>query len=643
MTTSTRASHSPGTLGHQAIHALQDALASLEASPRLLKEERSIRQPDSWLAERCWHMLASAGHTESALVLATLIAPRQPLAVPQALLALAASVQERRNILQFVRKRLEQHVLLLIPATPEAVVSYSEHLLLASATAVHLHHPAMIFTCLERLDQIEGTWGTIMASSDLRPHLATTVAASPLHPLTAHLITTCLPRFALAGAQFLAELTACCVMEEGDVKPGRRPIMDLCLTAVQDYVPADVTIRRYTATILARTGQCQAVLDTMDVMHNIMEAQQEHALPARDVDDNLLRHVVRAGANTDVDFQVFTLQEALRALPAAQRTDAAVKQMAERLVNLASRSDGWTAAGATAALIDTGWFEEASAMVEKIPPEDTARSDAICVIVQGCLERREPAQADAQVRKSWRWISQLADENVKRLTIRRLAEAYVQAGYAQQGMALLSRRSSAGWLQRLLRSTPKEPEEWHLSETWLELLCQLKAPQSQATTAEKTLMRRVVARAPVLLEGEALVAFYLRMLPNLLEAGRWTYIVDLLPGLQQALLQIKGMRHAVRTRDCTGYLVQALARIPHEHRLWLTQTLQQWTAELWAQTAREGIWQAVYSIDGCLALVQALEGPQPILAIGRFAQNANENLDWGRPVAAAVQAAVKSI
>ncbi len=634
---------SPGTLGHQAIQALQHALSSLQASPRLLKEERNIRQPDSWLAERCWHMLASTGHADSALVLATLIAPRQPLAVPRALLVLAASSRERRNVLQFVRKRLEQHIFLLIQATPEEVDAYSEHLLLAGTTAAHLHSTALIFTCLERLDQIPGTWEAIMHSPDLRPHLAITVAASPLHPLTAHLITTCLSRFELAGAQFLAELAAHCVMEEGEIKPGCRPTMELCLTAVQDYVPADVTIRRYTATVLARTGECQAVLDTMDIMHNIMEAQRENALPVRDADDNLLRHVVRTGANTDVDFLVFTLQEALRALPVARHTDAAVRQMADRLVHLASRSDGWTAAGATAALIETGWLAEASAMVDKIPPEDTARSDAICVIVQGCLERKEPAQADAQVRKSWPWINQLQDENVKRQTIRRLAEAYVQAGYPQQGMALLARRSNPGFLQRLFRSTPKEPEEWHLNETWLELLCQLRAPQDKTAVSEKALMRRLVARAPVLLEGEALASFYLRILPNLLEAERWTYITDMLPGLQQALLQIKGMRHAVRTRECLRYLVQSLERIPHEHRLWLTQILQQWMVEFWTQTAQAGIWQTVYSIDGCLALVQALEGAQPILAIGRFAQSANENLDWGRPVEAAVQEAVKAI
>ena len=71
--------------------------------------------------------------------------------------------------------------------------------------------------------------------------------------------------------------------------------------------------------------------------------------------------------------------------------------------------------------------------------------------------------------------------------------------------------------------------------------------------------------------------------------------------------------------------------------------LQQWMVEFWTQTAQAGIWQAVYSIDGCLALVQALEGAQPILAVGRFAQSANENLDWGRPVEAAVQEAVKAI
>ncbi len=643
MATTSRDSQPASTLGHQAIQALQRALSSLQASPRLLKEERSIRQPDSWLVERCWRMLARTGRAESALVLATLAVSRQPLAVSRALLALAAAGAQHRDVRQFVHKRLVQHTQLLLQTPADTVETYSEHLILASATAAYLRQPALIFSCLERLDQISDTWSAILDSPDLRPHLAIAVAAAPLHPLTAQLIATCLPRFELAGAQFLTELTAHCVTTSGEVRPERRDTMELCLTSVQTYQPADVTIRRYTTTVLARAGECQAVLDAMTIMDNIIEAQRENTLPARDVDDNILRHVVRTGANTDIDFQVFTLQEALRALPTSRRGDHAVQSLADSLIRLAGRSDGWTAAGATAVLMELGWPTAASDMVEQIPLADPARSDAICVIVQGCLERLEPAQADAQVRRSWPWINQLPDEHIKRLTIRRLAEAYIQAGYTQQGMALLARRSRSGWRQRLFRSAPKEPEEWRLSETWLQLLCQLKTSPDQATAAEKALMRRVTTRAPILLEGEALASFYLRVLPPLLACERWTYLTDLLPGLQKALLRIKGMKHAVRTRDCTHYLIQALAQIHHEQKLWLTRILQQWAVELWTQSAQEGIWQAVYSIDGCLELMQALEGAQSILTVGRFAQSAHENLAWGRPVDAAIQEAVKAI
>lgn len=631
-------------MGLQAIYALQRALAQLAGSTAILKEERSIRQPDSWLVERCWRTLAQTGHAEAALVLASLIAPRQPLAVPTALMILAEQAHTSLHISLFVRKRLSQHAFQLFQHTARTYPDlYLNNLLLTAAAAAIVELPALAFSCLERLDQIPDGWRTVLEAPELRPILARTFALTPPHPLTRHVIVSSLPRFGVEGAQFLNHLTTHLVEPTGEVTATGRSRMDLCLQAVAGFESGDVSVRRYATSILARAGRSDAVRRSVETLAAVIDAKSETALPARDADENILRHVVRSGANTDVDFQVYTLQEALCALPHALRGHADVRHLTERLVALAGRSDGWTATGAITALVETGCLEAAVDAVQGIAPADVAKSDAICLLVEGFLQQRGPEAADAQVRASWPWITQLEDGHLKRLTIRRLAELYIQHSLPQQGLALLTRRSRSGFLQRMFRSTPKEPEEWQLSDDRIRLLCVIQHPEALPDISEKSLINHLTTRAPSLLEGEALAVFYLRLLPVLVSAGRWHHVTGLLPGISQALRRIKGQKYAVRTREFTGHLAAALQAIPHENRTWLAEILRQWVMDLWNGSTQDGIWHTVYSIDGCLELVQAFEGDQPILAIGRFAQNANQDLAWGRTMDAAVQQAVETL
>lgn len=624
------------TLGQLAIQSLQHALEASTASAGLLREERSIRQPDSWLVEQCWSALARTRHAEAALVLASLIAHRQPLAVSQALLALAQQAHASPNVAQFVRKRLHQHAALLWQHTGPEPATYRDNLLLVSVAAAKLGLSTLVFSCLERLDQLPGTWQAIMRTPEQRLSLATAIAAVPLHPLPASLLDTCLERFELDGALFLNELSALLVTETGDIVPGRGRTLQRCIKSIEQFVSGDMMIRRCTTNVLARAGEAQAVLESLDILASIMEAQAEAAPTVRDADDNILRQVVRTGANRNVDFQVFVLQEALRALPAVLRTGPEAQILAERLAGLAGRSDGWTVSGAIAVLVDAGWLETAAELVHRLDPGDAARSDALCMLVQGLLAQAQWDQADAQVRQAWPWIMQLPDEHVKWLTVRRLAELYVEADRPRQGLALMHRRTPTRFWHRLLRSREKVSEERRLGELRVRLLC-LMADRESRTGEEKALMHRLMVRAPALLEGEALATFYLSLLPSLIAAGRWHHVTDLLPGIHRALIRIKGQRHAVRTREMAGHLARCLALIPHREKARLARILQQWLMDFWARTRQDGIWQAVYSIDGCLELILALEGAQPVLAIGRFAQNANRNLAWDRTIEAAVQ------
>lgn len=634
---------SQAALTDLAVRTLTHALASPGGMEALLKEERSIRQPDSWLVEQCWRTLAETGQADSALVLASLVTPRQPLAVAETFLALAQVSNLRAETVQFLRERLNQHLAVTLMTEDGDRERMDRNLIMSAVAAATLHLPNLAYTCLEKLDQTSGMWSRLLQDTDLRPLLAQTVAALPAHPLTRNLVLGGLVHHNQSdGARFLKEVADRLDTDEG--RPaGHARMLELCLEAVRGPIAVDLGARRYIAAVLARGGDIRAVTETIDTLAAVMEAQSETRLPHRDADDNILRHVVRSGANTDVDFQVFTLQEALRALPSELHSHPHVAHLAQHLVDLTRHSDGWTAASATAALADIGQTDAAARVVAGIPADDIARSDAVCELVDGCLAAGRSEQAATQVREAWSWISGLADEHLQRLTIRRLAELYARAGHPDKARVLLAERRRTGFWQRLWPRKHREPEEWLLSEDWVRLLCLLGDSNRSNTGEIRARARSLAVRAPLLLEGEALAIFQLRMMPHLVAAGQYSALIDMLPGITKALSRIKGQKHAVRTRDFAMHLSAALARAPQPERQALAEALQSWTVELWQTAAQAGIWQAVYSVAGCLALVQALAGARAVLDIGRFALHANRGQTWGGTVDAAVQELMETL
>ena len=634
---------SQAALTDLAVRTLTHALASPGGMEALLKEERSIRQPDSWLVEQCWRTLAETGQADSALVLASLATPRQPLAVAETFLALAQVPNLRAETVQFLRERLNQHLAVTLMTEDGDRERMDRNLIMSAVAAATLHLPNLAYTCLEKLDQTSGMWSRLLQDTDLRPLLAQTVAALPAHPLTRNLVLGGLVRHNQSdGARFLKEVAD--RLDTGEGRPaGHARILELCLEAVRGPVAVDLGARRYIAAVLARGGDIRAVTETVDTLAAVMEAQSETRLPHRDADDNILRHVVRSGANTDVDFQVFTLQAALRVLPSELHSHPHVAHLAQHLVDLTRHSDGWTAASATAALADIGQMDAAARVVAGIPADDIARSDAVCELVDGCLAAGRSEQAAAQVRAAWSWISGLADEHLQRLTIRRLAELYARAGHPDKARVLLAERRRTGFWQRLWPRKHREPEEWLLSEDWVRLLCILGDLDRSDTGEVRARARSLAVRAPLLLEGEALAIFQLRMMPHLVAAGQYSALIDMLPGITKALSRIKGQKHAVRTRDFAMHLSAALARAPQPERQALAEALQSWTVELWQTAAQAGIWQAVYSVAGCLALVQALAGARAVLDIGRFALHANRGQTWGGTMDAAVQELMETL
>lgn len=629
---------SPSALSQGARKALQAALNAQDDQSRLLREERSIRQPDSWLVERCWMTLARAGAAESALVLASLTTHRQPLAMPTALRTLSASVQFETKTGDLVRSRLDQHGMTVLDAAESRPEALDEDLILTASAAVQAGIPRLALSCLERLDQLAGGWTRTLRSTELRPALAATLAALEPHPLTRHLVRSAIPRFELDGARFLNELAGNLVDGRGQVRPGREPTMRQCLRAVAHLATGEVSIRRFAAAVQARGGEGKAALDTVRALSTMLEARQETAPPARDADESILRHVVRERADMDVDFQVFALQDCLQALPEPERKGDVAAELAESLASLAGRSDGWTASSAVAALVAAGWFEPASRLAANVAPADSTRSDSVCGLIEGLLAAGQHESADAEMRRYWDWIQTLEDDHVKWLTLRRLAELYVQAGRAEQGLKLLQPQPRRGWWSRLRRARESVPEERQLEENRIRLLCLLaRLDAGQPTGEARSQVRKLANRAQSLLQGESLAGYLLRLLPPLLDAGRWECVPVLLPAIQRALGPIKGHRHAVRTREFSALLARALGLAPAAETARLAQELSRWVQDFWMNAPAGGIWQVVYSIDGCLELVHALEGPQPLLDIGRHAHNANRELEWGRAVDSAVQ------
>jgi hypothetical protein len=141
-----------------------------------------------------------------------------------------------------------------------------------------------------------------------------------LHPLSIAVITNALRRYSDAGAQFVLNVTT--GASEHLRRPVAPPRMTRLLTVgVDTFRHATLTslhARRLTAIALAQAGAIDEVLEQLTAIANIQAARRESGLSLRKGDQNLLRQVKRPTADADIDFQVYTMQEAVRAMPVRQ-------------------------------------------------------------------------------------------------------------------------------------------------------------------------------------------------------------------------------------------------------------------------------------------------------------------------------------
>lgn len=633
----------PSPLVQSAIHALDAATEAQLDRRLLLREERNIRQPDSWLVERCWQTLADGGFGQAALEITDLIQSRGPQVMSQVLYQLAQQGNAHAELADLVGLRLSWlHSGLLSPWIGEAQAQ-ADRLLRAAAIASRIGDLTRALTYLERLDQLPDIWPYIFSLPELRAFLAESVGYVGLHPLTASLIRRALPRFGETGAQFLqavGQVAATRAAQSAD--SGARRLLRRCVEMVQTTTLVDLNCRRYTTGVLARQGLIQEVLAQIDTIADIQDAQRQSGIRRRDHDDRLLRHVVRSRANSDVDFQVYTLQDAIRSLPAPTLLSEGRDLLAERLVTLGVRSDGWTATSTAAALISVGALPQAIRVVDQIAPSDPTRSEGVVSLVRGLLAAGDVAGADAQIQKAVTWVQALEERNVERVTLWGLADVFLAYHLPQQAAQLLASRRGLGFLARLRKQWEKRVDEDELraDRIRLQIALQGQVQGDQAPDeAARLLFSKICFWAPQLLDGEALATFLNRTLAALLDSRQWAMTESFLPLLRTALSGVGGGKHAVRVRECVEQFVPLLGA---ESEVVLPQSaihnLHTFLTELWAENSQRGIWQTVYSVEGSLPLLLALAGPDGLVAIARHSVSHGSN--WGQIMERAVRTAI---
>ena len=143
------------SLVDSAIAALNQAMRPAPEGETSIGEERSVFQPDTWLVQRCWEVLADAGAVQEALVAAQLSGARQPLAVHQCLHRLSQQIDRHWGLARAVALALDSTLPRLFSRSGVGrdAAPQIERLLYAAATAANLGDRYLAFACLERLDQ----------------------------------------------------------------------------------------------------------------------------------------------------------------------------------------------------------------------------------------------------------------------------------------------------------------------------------------------------------------------------------------------------------------------------------------------------------------------------------------------------------
>lgn len=634
-------------LSQHAIEALRTAAQVQIDNPELFVEERVVWRPDSWLLQRSWQALADGGAGEAALAVAVLLGERAPLAPLQALYRLAQQTGSRSSLLNLVRRELQQARLRLFGAYALADQSHLlERLLLTGAGAAHAGEHPLAFACLERADQLGGAWDRVMANAEQRGLLAEIVARVGLHPLTGRLVSQAIRRFEDVGAQFLNQVLSLIGPRLAYEQLPRRTLrlMQQCVESFHAATLTSLSNRRLAAAAFAQVGRVADILDQLTIIANVQEARRDSGLSGGKGDPYFLRQVKRPTANSDIDFQVYTLQEAVRVMPvrAIPRQDRI--QLADRLALLAVRSDGWTAAGAAAGLVELGALKYAVNVVDHIAPQDPTRSEGVISLVRALLDVGETRLAEEQVQKALTWVKSLDRRNPERATIWGLAEVYLDHHQPEMALHLLEQRQFTPSLgDRMRRTFQSRLSDDELRDNRLRFQALLRL-QSGWTRDLQTLYEQLRLWAPRLLDGEALISFYLDgLLRPLLAAGHLDAVWKILPQVREALNTGSGDKHTMQVQRVTTLLAdQAAPHVmeaptangaatadPFETHAQLARFMH----ELWQADTQKGLWQTIHGIEGGLPLLFALEGPEALLAVAHAV--ADEGERWAEESEAA--------
>lgn len=622
------------TLVQRALEALL-AAQSPNAAEQLQIEERAVYRPDSWLIQQCWEALADAGAATEALTVARIAASRQPLTLVQTLYRLSRQIDRKFGLAALIGQELRRlQPEMLAPTVAPDDVTARDRLLFAAATAATIGDVQLAFTFLERLDQFTNPWERPIVTPEQRQMLADAWVRLGPHPLGVAVITNALRRYSDAGAQFVLNVTT--AISEQLRRPVAQPRLARLLTlGVDTFRHATLTslhARRLTAIALAQAGAIDEMLEQLTAIANIQAARRESGLSLRKGDQNLLRQVKRPTADADIDFQVYTMQEAVRALPVRQMSREARIELANRLALLGTQSDGWTAAGAAATLIELGAIKFAVDVVESIPAKDPTKAEGYIGLVRGLLAVEEPALAEEQIAKGLAWAHAYPGRNPERALIWGLAQVYLERNQPDKALAILDAwREPTGFWQSVRTFFDRSLNDDDLRSAGLRLraVLQQDTPNARNQATLKQQVATLLTWAPRLLDGEALVNFLVdNLLAPLLASGRTPLALSVLPVLQSSLRARSGEKHAARLMNLSQLLVNELGAEFQQSQAAgngagsIRAAVEQFIVGVWQHDSQRGLWQTVHGIEGVLPLLIALDGPEAIVALARGVEQA---------------------
>lgn len=640
------------TLVERALAALHQAAQVQLDEQTILIEERNVWHPNSWLIQRCWETLADGGAVSEALTVARLLESRQPLAPLQALYRTAPQIRQTPALGPLLSYELERWQQRLSHASTDATQVVDQLLYVAAAAAL-LGEETVALRCLERIDQVPKAWARVVAHPEQRAQLATAIVYTEPDVLTTLLLTGAIRRFDDAGAQLLFTITTQLqqLIAEQQATPTQVRLMTQCVDTVRHAAIVNLPSRRIAAVILGQAGEVDEVVSQITTIQTVLAAQRATGYNSSKDDANLLRQVKRTKANRDIDFLVYTLCNAIEAMPLRTLKREQRVALADQVVQWGGLSDGWTAASAAATLIDLGAIKYAVSVVEQIPPNDPARSEGMLTLVRGLLRMNEPQLAAEEAERALTWARSQPGRNPERALTWGLADIYLQHNQPQIALRLLDRwREPTGWQHKVRTFLQEQVDDDTLRNSSLRFKALLQAhyqgnqatgtqsgAQSGATARAKeirALFARLQKWAPRLLEGEALIHFYVdSLLQPLLAANLPAQVWEILPQVGEALATTSGNKHALRVTEVATLFAQqwqaaaapALQPAAADQatapsvgaRTDLQPPIEAFLTRLWANSAQRGTWQTVHTIEGVLPLLLALEGPAALITIAQ--------------------------